>query len=267
MMRPNKAWTAWVVGVAALAALGATGCHRRGGPIRDARMERYTQNMLREAARDTGCALGQLTPTQIASQPAVFTVTGCTAPIEYWLQCGSRNRHCRWQNVPMLNESATASLSCDPQLIQQQPTQAPNVRYATGCGRTAPFTMSCNGAACGWSQTGPVQGASPTVAQPPSGGVVVVPQQQAQAVPPPQQPVQAPPNALQVQVQAQREAILSCVDDGSLNLRLRWTADGQVIIQLPPSLIGTAAEGCIQAVLGGMRVQAQASGEVVVPIQ
>jgi hypothetical protein len=260
MIRRTNAWKAWLIGVAAVAALGATGCHSRA-VVNDARMERYRESMLRDAARDTGCSPGQLTPMQISAQPAVFTVTGCAAPIEYWLQC-SRRRRCRWQHVPTLNEAAAASLGCAPQMVQQQPSQAPNVRFASGCGRTAPFTMTCNGVACGWAQTGPVAAAAapgPVVAQPPSGGVVVVPQQQPQGSP--------PPNAVQTQVLAQREAILSYIDDGTLTLHLRWTADGQVVVEVPPALVGTAAEGCVQAVLGGMRVQAQASGEVVVPIQ
>jgi hypothetical protein len=246
---------AWLVVVAAAAVLGGTGCHRRA-VVSDARLQRYAERLIREAARDTGCDAGQLAPSQIAAQPAVFTVTGCAHPIEYWLECSRRGR-CRWRNVAGLNEAAAASLACAPPSIRQQPSQAPNVRFASGCGRTAPFTMTCNGVACGWSQSGPVQAQAgvPTVAQPPSGGVVVVPQQQ---------PV---PNAIQSQVQAQREAILSCVDDGNLTLTLRWTADGQVLVQLPPELVGTAADGCVQAVLGGMRVRAQASGQVVVPIQ
>ncbi len=254
MIGRTNAWKAWLIGVAAIAALGGTGCRSRA-VVNDARMARYRESMIRDAARDTGCSPGQLVPSQIAAQPAVYTVTGCASPIEYWLECGRRGR-CRWRNVPTLNESAATSLQCAPQTIQQQPSQAPNVRYATGCGRTAPFTMSCNSVACGWAQSGPVQTVGPTVEQGPAGGVVVVPQEQ---------PTQAP--ALQAQVQAQREAILSCIDDGSLTIRLRWTADGQVVVQLPPELVGTAAEGCVQAVLGGMRVQAQASGEVVIPIQ
>lgn len=256
----GRAWRTVVIGLVALAALSAVGCRSRV-VIRDARMDRYQANLLRLAARDTGCHESQLTPTQIVAEPAVYTVTGCQVPVEYWLECG--RRRCSWRNVPRLNESAAPVLACTPQMIQLQPSQAPNVRFAAGCGRMAPFAVACNGAACGWSPSGPVQMGGQVAAapppQPPPATAVVVPGPQPQAAP--------PPTALQGQVEAQREAILSCVDSGSLTLRMRWTADGQVLVQLPAELVGTAAEGCIQAVLGGMRVAAQAAGEVVVPVQ
>src|SRR5690606_5837206 len=109
---------------------------------------------------------------------------------------------------------------------------------------------------------GPPQGAGAVVAAAPPPQ-----QQQPVVVAPPAPPPQPPSAVLQSQVQQQREAILSCVDSPSLTLRLRWTADGQVILQMPQELLGTAAEGCLQALLGGMRVVAQADGEIVVPLQ
>jgi hypothetical protein len=256
----NAGTRALIILAVALAAVAATGCRSRAS--RDARMmARYERNVIRYAARDTGCSANQLTPQQITQEPAVVTVTGCTTPIEYWLDCRGRGgRYCRWHNVPHLNESAAQALACPPQAIQQQLTQSPNVRYATGCGRTGMFTMMCNGAACGWALSGPVQG-GPMVAGPP--GQVGAPPPNVPVPPPGQQPS----NILSSQVQLQREAILSCVDEGSLTLNLRWTADGQVLVQLPPHLQGTAAEGCIQAVVGSLRVSAQAAGEVSVSVQ
>src|SRR5690606_35567755 len=118
----------------------------------------------------------------------------------------------------------------------------------------------CNQVACGWTPSGPAQALANAAPPPPP------PQPQPTVVPPP--PVAAAPSALiESQVRQQREAILSCVDSPSLTLRMRWTADGQVIVQMPQELLGTAAEGCLQALLGGMRVAAQAGGEIVVPVQ
>lgn len=239
-----------------VAALGTTGCRRGGGIVTERQMAHYEENLVRVAARDTGCHASQLQPSRLSADPAVYTVTGCAQPVEYWLQCG-RRRRCSWRNVATLNESAAAQLQCPPAAIQQQPSQAPNVRFANGCGRMQPYTIACNGQACGWAPSGPPQGgAAPQVVQP-----------QVAAVAPPAPPAQPPSAVLQTQVQQQREAILSCVDSPSLTLRLRWTADGQVILQMPQELLGTAAEGCLQALLGGMRVVAQADGEVVVPLQ
>jgi hypothetical protein len=246
-----KACIAALIGVAAL---GMTGCRRGGGVVSERQMARYQENLVRVAARDTGCQAAQLAPSQLAVDPPVYTVTGCAQPVEYWLQC-SRRRRCSWRNVATLNDSAAAALQCPPNAIQQQPSQAPNVRFANGCGRMQPFTIACNGTACGWSPSGPPQGAG------------APPQPQVAAVAPAAPPPQPPSTVLQTQVQQQREAILSCVDSPSLTLRLRWTADGQVILQMPQELLGTAAEGCLQALLGGMRVVAQADGEVVVPLQ
>jgi hypothetical protein len=247
-----KACIAVLIGAAAL---GTMGCRRGAGIVTDRQMARYEEQLVRVAARDTGCHHSQLSPSRLAGDPAVYTVTGCAQPVEYWLQCS--RRRCTWRNLPTLNESAAAQLQCAPASIQQQPSQAPNVRFANGCGRMQPYTIACNGQACGWAPSGPAQGGpAPQVAQP-----------QVAAVAPPAPPPQPPSAVLQTQVQQQREAILSCVDSPSLTLRLRWTADGQVILQMPQELLGTAAEGCLQALLGGMRVVAQADGEVVVPLR
>lgn len=259
-MTRTTAFRACIAALVGLAALGGAGCRPRVVSIDDARVARYTENLVRHAARDTGCHASQLVPQRIAVQPAVFTVTGCAQPIEYWLRC--RRNYCSWRHVPTLNEAAVSSLQCPAHAIQQQLTEAPNVRMAVGCGRAQPFTIVCNGVACGWAPSGPAQvTASVAVAPAPTSA------QPAVAVAPPAPAPQPPSAVLQTQVQQQREAILSCVDSAAITLRLRWTPDGQVIVQLPPELLGTAAEGCVQAVLGGLRVVAQGAGEIVVPIQ
>lgn len=239
-----------LIALLAIAAIGGAGCGGRRARADARRYERYTQNLVTTASQQTGCPPGALTPQQISDGPAVFTVTGCTTPIEYWLQCGGRgNRDCNWQHVALLNEAAAMPLACPPQGIQQQLTASPNMRYATGCGRTAAFTIACNGGACGWAQSSPVQGGT---------GVEVMAQQ------PPQQD---PDASIQAQVQTHREAILSCLDEGGITLRVRWTGDGQVIVTLPADLQGTAAEGCINAVLGALRVAASQPGEASIPVQ
>jgi hypothetical protein len=242
----------------ALIALTAASCGGRRARIEARRNEQLNRQLVQTASRQTGCPPGTLTPQQIADAPPVYTVTGCTTPIEYWLQCSGRgNRNCDWRNVALLNEAAAMPLGCPPQGIQQQLTAAPNMRYATGCGRTAAFTIACNGAACGWAQSSPVQGGT---------GVAVQQPQQPQQFP--MQPQAQTPNAaIQAQVQMHREAILSCLDEGSITLSFRWTADGQVLVQLPTNLQGSAAEGCINAVLGAIRVSASQPGEMSVPVQ
>lgn len=265
MMRGRNAFTACITLVLGVMMLTTTGCGRRArsATVNDARMARYTERLIRIAARDTGCHAGQLSPVQITSQPAVFTVTGCDVPVEYWLECG--RRRCRWRSIPKLNEAAAQSMQCPPHAIQQQPSQAPNVRYASGCGRMQPFAITCNAAACGWAPSGPAQllaqHAPPPAPMPPP---VSSAPPQVEAQPQEAHPIEA---LIQDQVRAQREAILSCVDSPSLVLRMRWTADGQVIVQMPQELLGTAADACLQALLGGMRVAAQGAGEIVIPLQ
>lgn len=256
----NSFWRGALLALVVLGTLGASGCGRRAriaAARADSRFARYERNLMRLGARDTGCAPAQLQAQMVQSEPGVYAVIGCSQPVDYWLRCGRRNR-CQWERVPLLNETAAPSLQCAPQMIQQQPSQAPNVRYAAGCGQMQPFTITCNPGGCMWAAAGPPQPAGAPAQQ------QVAVQTQAQA-PPAQGP--ADPAALQSQVQAQREAILSCIDSGTLSLRLRWTADGQVILQLPAELQGTAAEGCIQAAVGALRVSAQQAGEVVVPLQ
>lgn len=256
-IRSNLAWRGAVVVLVALVGASAFGC-RRHVVVEDGRGMRYQRNLIRYAVRDTDCPAAQLTPMQIGAQPDVYTVTGCTFPVEYWLQCG-RGRHCRWQRVPTLNEQAAASLACQPQLIQQQLTQAPNVRIAAGCGRQATFQIACNGAACGWALASGIQGGA--AAPPPSYG--------GTAVQPTAQPAAAPPEtaALQAQLSAHREAIMSCIDQPGVNLTIRWTAQGLVQIALPPELAGSAAEGCVQAALGTLRIAATQAGQVTIPVQ
>jgi len=260
-------WRGTILVLVALTAMGAMGCRRRGRTP-GAVSARYQRNLLRLAARDTGCAANQLQPMQITGDPAVFAVTGCTFPIEYWLQCGRRGRRCRWSRVPTLNEQAAAPLQCQPQMIQQQLTQAPNMRVAMGCGRQATFGMACNGSACGWAMAGPAQAPTPAATAavpPPPGGA------QVSAVPPPpgaQAGAQPADNsAVTGQLQAQREAILSCLDSPSVTLHIQWTADGMIHVTLPPELAGSAAEGCVQAAVSMLRITAQSAGQMTVPVQ
>ena len=252
-----------VLATLCLTLIGAWGCRRRRPPVTasGALNARYERTLLRHAARDTGCSAGQLSTLQVHAAPPVWSVTGCTTPIEYWLQCSRRNR-CRWRPVPLLNEAAAPQLQCPPQAIQQQPSQQPNVRFAAGCGRQQPFTVACNGAGCGWAPAGPPQQ---------MGGQAVAQQQPQQQ--PQGQPqtvtvqVTTPSTNLQSQIEAQREAILSCIDGAAVTLRVRWTSEGQVILQLPPELVGTVAEACVQAAVGSLTVAADQGGEVVIPLQ
>ncbi|MBX3272753.1 MAG: hypothetical protein KF729_21000 [Sandaracinaceae bacterium] len=254
MITKDLAWRVAMIALAALTVTAALGCGRRHTVVvRDAgRGQRYQESLIRLAARDTGCHPGQLTPMQIGQEPGVYTVTGCTVPMEYWLHCVRRGRNCQWRRIPTLNEQAAPLLGCAPQMIQQQFTQAPNVRLAAGCGRQGTFQMGCNGAACGWGMTGAVGGGG---APPPGygGGVAVEPTaaQGGQET-----------AALSAQLQQQREAILSCVDQPMVNLTLRWTAQGIVQVALPPEMAGSAAEGCIQAALGTLRVAASQPGQL-----
>lgn len=257
----RNAWRWVAVAAVTFSVVGVWGCRSRSSETIDPRrLARYERSMLRHAARDTGCPAGQLIPQVIQQQPRVYTVLGCHEPVEYWLECSARGR-CRLRDVPRLTEQAASLLGCQPAMIQQQPTQMPNVRYAIGCGASLAFAIQCNSAACGWAQTIAPQGA---------GGVVVVnpaPQEPQRVVVAREEPAAPPEDALQSQVQTHREAIMSCVDAASLTLRLRWTADGQVVVQLPAELIGTAAEGCIQAAVGALQVSAHQAGEIVVPLE
>ena len=251
------------VALVATLVLGVTGCRRRGAVVAGGLDARQHQQLLRYAARATGCNEAMLSPSLISAPPSVYTVTGCTTPVEYWQECS--RRRCRWHDIGLLNEVAAVVLQCPPQMIQQQPSPAPQTRYAVGCGRIASFNMGCTGRTCAWAQSGPVQaaGGNTAVAQapPPQG-------QQQVVVQPGPSTNQAPAANLEVQVQQSREAVLSCIDETtSLTLRFRWTAQGQVMVQLPPELAGTAAEGCIQAALGTLSVSAQQAGEIAVPLR
>ncbi len=258
-MNSSYRWRWAVVALIALTAVGTMGCGRRARRIQNALHARYQQNLVRLAARDTGCPPQALSSGQIAQD--VYTVTGCSQPVEYLLACGRRGRRCRWIRIAPLNEAAAAALQCQPQMVQQQPTQMPNTRYAVGCGRQAAFSMQCAGRSCGWAMSGPPQGVAPTVAVQPQGQPA-----------PPQAYVAAPAAqggaaAVQSQLMTQREAILSCVDVGSINVTVRWTAQGAVQIALPPELVGTAAAGCIQAAVGTLRIVTQQAGEITIPVQ
>jgi hypothetical protein len=250
----------------ALLASFAAGCRGRSP---QAMADRYTRNLLVLASRDSGCAPAQLQIQQI--HPEVYSVAGCTIPYEYWLRCNARNR-CAWERVMTVNEAASTVMSCPLNMVQQSPTADPTTRYATGCGRSAVFGIQCAavGMGCGWvsrgaAPSGPViveQGTIPNAQRDPQ--VLVVPQ------PPPATldvQIQAPAASVQAQVMAQREALLSCVDGSSMSLTLRWTPQGQVQLQAPPQIAGTAAEGCMQAVVGTLHVQAAGAGQTIVALQ
>ena len=257
-MQTTRTRAALIV-ILALTVLSAWGCRRRppvttGGAL----TARQHTRLLRYAQRHSGCPAAQLSAALMSTAPDVYTVSGCAQPADYWLQCS--RRRCRWQHIAPLHEQAARLLQCPSQQIQQQPTQAPNMRAVSGCGRILAFTMSCTDRDCAWYASSPVQAQGVVGAAPP-------PQYQPQYQ---QQQVTAGVSAqvtLQAQVQQQREAVMSCLDPGQeLTLGLRWTEQGQVIIQLPPNLAGTAAEGCIQAALGALQVAAQRAGELQVPM-
>ncbi|MGE0792238.1 MAG: hypothetical protein AB7S26_41580 [Sandaracinaceae bacterium] len=246
-----------MVGLVLVGALGAWGCRRHGASTTGALTARQERNLLHLASRDTRCPANQLQVILLQpGTPAIYSVQGCQ-PVEYSLHC--RGRRCNWRRIDQLEMTAGANLQCPPQMIQQSMTQTPVTRYATGCGRQAPYTVSCNAMACGWTMSGPVEGASAAVAQ--QGGGVVV------------QPAGPTSDAnganLQARLLSQRDAILSCLDDaGELVLTVRWTAQGQVMLQIPPELANTAAEGCIQAAVGALSVPAQSQpGQVSITVQ
>lgn len=251
-----------VVALIATVAVGAWGCRRARPAVQNGQLNpRYERQLLQIASRDTRCPVGQLSIGLLTpGDPAVYTVNGCTQPREYWLRCTHRGRRCAWRPVTPLAETASANIQCAAPQIQVQPTQAPNVRYASGCGRQAPFTISCNTVACGWAVSGPIEGAGPAVA-------AQQPQVAVQATQP-GQPSAATGEDLQNRLMTQREAILSCLDNAAgLALTLRWTAEGQVFLEIPPELSNTAAEGCIQAAVGVLRVQAAQPGQITVQLQ
>lgn len=247
----KHAWRGPVVVALALAMTGALGCGRRA-VVQDGSSARQQRELLRYGERHTGCPAGQLQAVMIGQSPPVWAVMGCTQPREYWLNC--QRRRCRWERIHTLNEIAARTMQCPPQMIEQQLTQAPHMRVATGCGQQMSFAMQCSGRDCEWAPAG----AAAPVAQSSGGGTPVTPTAQAPA---------ASGGSLTGQLQAQREAILSCTDRDTIELTLRWTADGMVQIQLPPDLAGSAAEGCIQAALSNLRVQTDQPGSVTIPVQ
>ena len=249
--------------VLALAALtlSVSGCGRGRHAIAPNGLSAHEHELLlATASQTTGCPAGALSAEAISSTPVVMTVTGCGAPVEMLQVCGRRGRRCQWEPLARIEESAAGALQCPPQQIQQQPGQMPNQRWVQGCGRSAGFALNCGGAMCAWAQAGPVQMQGPAQFQAPQ-------QQQQQTVTVQGNGSMNPGGNLEAQVAAQREILMSCIDSGNLVLNLRWTAEGQVLVSLPDNLAGTAAEGCIQAALGALRVQAASPGEITVPIQ
>jgi len=248
----HDAWRGGVVVALALTMALAFGCGRRG-VVQDGSSARQQRELLRYGARHTGCPAGQLQGVMINQSPPVWAVMGCTQPREYWLSCA--RRRCRWERIHTLNEIAAQTMQCPPQMIQQQLTQTPNLRVATGCGQQMTYAMQCNGRSCDWAPAGAPTPVAPAATA--GGGTPVTPTAQ-----PP-----ASGGSLTGQLQSQREAILSCTDADTIELTLRWTADGTVQVQLPPALAGSAAEGCIQAALSNLRVQADQPGSVTIPVQ
>lgn len=233
----------------------APGCRGRRARLLDARAARVstvsTVQLTATVQRDTGCPAAQVATAQINASPPVYTVQACGTSAEYWGLCDGRG--CQWSRIADMSGLAAGPLSCGASTIVEQPTGQPLVRNAVGCGRMLAFTLMCTPSSCSWSQTGPVQG---------SGGFV------ATNTPPPPPPTGSGPGAnLQAQITTQRDAILSCVDVPSFNLTLRWTPEGQVTVQLPPEIAGTSAEGCVQAAVGQLSVRAEASGQVIIPVQ
>ena len=285
--KTSYVWRGAMVVLIGLMAVGTVGCRRRGPRTANGGLSvRYQRNLLRLAARATGCSEVQLTPMQIGAGPDVYTVTGCQTPVEYWLRCGRRGRRCRWEQLPTLNQQAAAALQCQPQMIQQQLTQQPNTRVATGCGRQAMFGVACNGESCGWAMASNLQTAggagqippppaqplppppaTASVASPPAAASVASPPATASVAPAPAATATGAAGAVIGQLQAQREAILSCTEAPSIDLTIRWTAQGQLLVQLPQGQAGTPAEGCIQAALGTVQVPPQQAGEVTVRVQ
>lgn len=245
-----------------LAALVLGACGGSRSPLDNPRLlARYERNLPAAAARDSGCAPGAITATRVARE--VWVAQTCNLPIEYRIECAGRS--CNWIRLPTLNEQAAPLLQCQPQLIQQQPAGVPTVRVASGCGRQATFSLTCNGPACGWSATSAVVTLAPQTVDP------VAPLGSEPA--PPRVTTSGgeggdPSASLQSQVELQRDALMSCIEgaEGTITLTLRWTGDGRVNIVLPPQMAGTVAEGCIQAILGALSVSAQSPGEVVVPL-
>jgi len=146
------------------------GCHGRRDPLHDPRrIERYEQNLIASAARDSGCSPVQVRPVRIAE--AVWTANTCAGPREYFLQC---RRICRWRRVQTVSEAAARVLQCPAESIGQELGADPRVRTATGCGRSVQVALRCNEVGCGWVPSTPARGGlqSPGGSAPP---VVIVP--------------------------------------------------------------------------------------------
>lgn len=149
------------------------GCRRRYDPLRSpGRLQRYEENLIQLASRDTGCSPVQVQPVRIAER--VWTANTCTGPREYFLHCRSRGRrwaNCRWWRIGTVGDAAAPVLQCPPPSIGQQLGAAPTERWAAGCGRTVPVELRCNTVGCGWIATRPVQG---TPSGPVGGANVVI---------------------------------------------------------------------------------------------
>ena len=268
-----QSWTMKSVGwglalvLIATSAMVATGCGRRAAryearqnALHERMALRYTQQLLRIASADTGCSPQQLTFTAIT--PEVYMVIGCGLPHEYLLDCP---RRCRWLRIEPTPSIASGVLQCSPEMIQLEPQGSPMRRMASGCGRMASFDLVCQAEHCNWTQSGPVVAR----AQQPTGQTVHVRGQVSSGQSSGQSLVvdhQIPLAALQSQIAGQRDALLQCLGGSGIHLGFRWTAEGQVIVSLPPNLAGSATESCLNGILGNLRVNASAPGEVLIPV-
>lgn len=158
-----------------LAAFG--GCRHRYDPVHNpARIERFERNLIRLAARDSGCAEVQVQPVRIGE--TLWVANTCTGPREYFLGCRARGRrwsHCRWRRIDTVAEAAAPALQCPAAQVGQQLGASPHERVAVGCGRQVAMQLQCNQVGCGWIALA----TAPPAPAPSSGGAVIV------IVPPP----------------------------------------------------------------------------------
>lgn len=160
---------------------GACGRYRYDPLYNPRRLAGFERNLVRIAARDSGCSPVQVATARVAE--TVWAVNTCTGPREYFLACRQRGRrwaNCGWDRIATVNESAAPVLACPPQAIGQQASTSPVTRYAAGCGRQVQMSLRCNPVGCGWMPDGPPVGGAPAAppvyavpAQPPP--VVYVP--------------------------------------------------------------------------------------------
>jgi hypothetical protein len=160
-----------LIAAAVSALLPASGCrrHYRTDPLYDAdRIERYERNLVRIAARDSGCPPTYVAPVRIAD--TVWGVNTCSGPREYFLSCRSRGRrwaNCRWDPIEPMVEAAARALQCPPHALVVQNGPVATTRSAQGCNGSVQLSLRCSDVGCGWLPDGPPAGTT----------VIVVPAQ------------------------------------------------------------------------------------------